>query len=114
MAARPQNIGIKAIEIYFPNQVRGAPPCPSYFLPRDEPPREELASSSRQSREAQKVRKGLLTDFLMQYVEQTELEKFDGAAAGKYTIGLGQTKMAFCDDREGKPTPTSKSRLRFC
>ncbi|KAM0512556.1 hypothetical protein ACHAPE_008733 [Trichoderma viride] len=54
MAARPQNIGIKAIEIYFPSQ----------------------------------------------YVEQTELEKFDGAAAGKYTIGLGQTKMAFCDDRE--------------
>ncbi|UKZ79243.1 hypothetical protein TrVFT333_006993 [Trichoderma virens FT-333] len=54
MATRPQNIGIKAIEIYFPSQ----------------------------------------------YVEQTELEKFDGVAAGKYTIGLGQTKMAFCDDRE--------------
>ncbi|KIX08286.1 hydroxymethylglutaryl-CoA synthase [Rhinocladiella mackenziei CBS 650.93] len=54
MAARPQNIGIKAIEIYFPNQ------C----------------------------------------VEQSELEKFDGVAAGKYTIGLGQTKMSFCDDRE--------------
>lgn len=41
-------------------------------------------------------------DFSQQYVEQTELEKFDGAAAGKYTIGLGQTKMAFCDDREGE------------
>ncbi|KAK3177709.1 3-hydroxy-3-methylglutaryl coenzyme A synthase [Lecanicillium sp. MT-2017a] len=54
MASRPQNIGIKAIEIYFPSQ----------------------------------------------YVEQTELEKFDGVSAGKYTIGLGQTKMAFCDDRE--------------
>ena len=54
MAARPQNIGIKAIEIYFPSQ----------------------------------------------YVEQSELEKFDGVGAGKYTIGLGQTKMAFCDDRE--------------
>ncbi|KAL2438586.1 Hydroxymethylglutaryl-CoA synthase [Exophiala dermatitidis] len=54
MATRPQNIGIKAIEIYFPNQ------C----------------------------------------VDQAELEKFDGVAAGKYTIGLGQTKMAFCDDRE--------------
>ncbi|KAK0382910.1 hypothetical protein NLU13_8826 [Sarocladium strictum] len=54
MAARPQNIGIKAIEIYFPSQ----------------------------------------------YVEQAELEKFDGVSAGKYTIGLGQTKMAFCDDRE--------------
>ncbi|KAE8150128.1 hydroxymethylglutaryl-coenzyme A synthase C terminal-domain-containing protein [Aspergillus avenaceus] len=54
MSARPQNIGIKAIEVYFPSQ------C----------------------------------------VEQTELEKFDGVSAGKYTIGLGQTKMSFCDDRE--------------
>ncbi|KAH6647691.1 putative hydroxymethylglutaryl-CoA synthase [Truncatella angustata] len=54
MATRPQNIGIKAIELYFPSQ----------------------------------------------YVEQTELEKHDGASTGKYTIGLGQTKMTFCDDRE--------------
>ncbi|KAI0396584.1 hydroxymethylglutaryl-coenzyme A synthase C terminal-domain-containing protein [Xylariaceae sp. FL0594] len=54
MSARPQNIGIKAIEVYFPSQ----------------------------------------------YVEQTELEKFDGVSTGKYTIGLGQTKMTFCDDRE--------------
>ncbi|KAF6792317.1 hydroxymethylglutaryl- synthase [Colletotrichum sojae] len=54
MASRPENIGIKAIEIYFPSQ----------------------------------------------YVEQSELEAFDGVSAGKYTIGLGQTKMAFCDDRE--------------
>lgn len=54
MASRPQDVGIKAIEIYFPNQ------C----------------------------------------VDQAELEKFDGVSQGKYTIGLGQTKMAFCDDRE--------------
>lgn len=54
MSSRPQNIGIKAIEIYFPSQ----------------------------------------------YVEQSELEKFDGVSTGKYTIGLGQTKMSFCDDRE--------------
>ncbi|KAH8663054.1 putative hydroxymethylglutaryl-CoA synthase [Tricladium varicosporioides] len=54
MSTRPQNIGIKAIEIYFPSQ------C----------------------------------------VDQGELEKFDGVSAGKYTIGLGQTKMSFCDDRE--------------
>ncbi|KAF2178851.1 hydroxymethylglutaryl-CoA synthase [Zopfia rhizophila CBS 207.26] len=54
MAARPANIGIKAIELYFPNQ------C----------------------------------------VDQAELEKFDGISQGKYTIGLGQTKMSFCDDRE--------------
>jgi len=54
MAARPTDIGIKAIELYFPSQ------C----------------------------------------VDQAELEKFDGVSAGKYTIGLGQTKMSFCDDRE--------------
>ena len=36
-----------------------------------------------------------------QCVDQAELEKFDGVSTGKYTIGLGQTKMAFCDDREG-------------
>jgi hypothetical protein len=31
MAARPQNIGIKAVEIYFPSQVRPTilPLCPS-------------------------------------------------------------------------------------
>ncbi|EON65242.1 hydroxymethylglutaryl-CoA synthase [Coniosporium apollinis CBS 100218] len=52
--SRPQNIGIKALELYFPSQ------C----------------------------------------VDQAELEKFDGVAQGKYTIGLGQTKMSFCDDRE--------------
>ena len=33
-------------------------------------------------------------------VNQTELETFDGASAGKYTIGLGQTNMGFCGDRE--------------
>jgi hypothetical protein len=32
--------------------------------------------------------------------EQSELEKFDGVSTGKYTIGLGQTKMSFYDDRE--------------
>ncbi|KAI9843126.1 MAG: 3-hydroxy-3-methylglutaryl coenzyme A synthase [Sclerophora amabilis] len=54
MSARPQNVGIKAIELYVPSQ------C----------------------------------------VSQSELEKFDGVSEGKYTIGLGQTKMSFCDDRE--------------
>lgn len=39
----------------------------------------------------------------MQCVDQAELEKFDGVSEGKYTIGLGQTRMAFCDDREGNP-----------
>ncbi|EDW02310.1 hydroxymethylglutaryl-CoA synthase 1 [Drosophila grimshawi] len=38
--------------------------------------------------------------FPAQYVDQAELEQFDGASAGKYTIGLGQAKMGFCSDRE--------------
>ena len=33
-------------------------------------------------------------------VNHTELETFDGCSAGKYTIGLGQTNMGFCTDRE--------------
>lgn len=35
-----------------------------------------------------------------QAVNQAELEKYDGIPAGKYTIGLGQTNMAFVNDRE--------------
>lgn len=42
----------------------------------------------------------------LQCVDQAELEKFDGVSQGKYTIGLGQTKMSFCDDREGKQCPS--------
>ncbi|CAG9795583.1 unnamed protein product [Diatraea saccharalis] len=38
--------------------------------------------------------------FPSQYVSQTELEKFDEVSSGKYTVGLGQHKMAFCSDRE--------------
>jgi Hydroxymethylglutaryl-coenzyme A synthase N terminal len=77
MSSKPQNIGIKAIEIYFPNQV------------------------SFGTAQGARLNNGhKLTCY--QCVDQTELEVFDGAAAGKYTIGLGQTKMAFCDDREGQ------------
>ncbi|RFU24690.1 hypothetical protein B7463_g11647, partial [Scytalidium lignicola] len=36
----------------------------------------------------------------MQCVDQADLEDFDGVSKGKYTIGLGQSKMGFCDDRE--------------
>lgn len=34
------------------------------------------------------------------FVDQTELEQFDGVSAGKYTVGLGQDRMGFCTDRE--------------
>ncbi|VDO50611.1 unnamed protein product [Haemonchus placei] len=49
-----QNVGVSAIEIYFPKNV----------------------------------------------VNQTDLEKFDNCAKGKYTIGLGQEQMGFCSDNE--------------
>ncbi|TPX40755.1 hydroxymethylglutaryl-CoA synthase [Synchytrium endobioticum] len=54
MSSRPENVGIHAVEIYFPKK------C----------------------------------------VDQSELEKHDGVSEGKYTVGLGQTRMGFCDDRE--------------
>jgi len=38
--------------------------------------------------------------FPAQYVDQAELESHDGVSSGKYTIGLGQTRMGFCTDRE--------------
>jgi len=41
------------------------------------------------------------TNHPWQCVDQADLEKFDGVSPGKYTIGLGQTRMSFCDDREG-------------
>lgn len=47
------------------------------------------------------------------YVNQSELEKFDNIPEGKYTIGLGQTNMAFVSDREDiySITLTATSRL---
>lgn len=33
-------------------------------------------------------------------VNHTELEKYDNVSTGKYTIGLGQTRMGFCGDLE--------------
>lgn len=38
--------------------------------------------------------------FPSQYVDQTELEVFDDVSNGKYTVGLGQSRMGFCSDRE--------------
>ncbi|KAB0803199.1 hypothetical protein PPYR_00169 [Photinus pyralis] len=40
------------------------------------------------------------TVFPSLYVDQTELEQYDGVSAGKYTVGLGQHKMGICGDRE--------------
>ncbi|KAI0052049.1 hydroxymethylglutaryl-CoA synthase [Auriscalpium vulgare] len=38
--------------------------------------------------------------FPQRCISEEELEVFDGVAKGKYTIGLGQSYMAFADDRE--------------
>ncbi|KAH8961427.1 hypothetical protein BDL97_05G049800 [Sphagnum fallax] len=54
MASRPENVGILAMDVYFPAS------C----------------------------------------VKQEELEEHDGASKGKYTIGLGQDRLAFCTDLE--------------
>jgi hydroxymethylglutaryl-CoA synthase len=48
----------------------------------------------------------------VQCVDQAELEKFDGVSQGKYTIGLGQTKMSFCDDREGESPNSCQQHVR--
>lgn len=84
MSARPQNVGIKAIEVYFPSQVCG------FHL-------------------GYLINKSLLS---VQCVDQVELEKFDGVSEGKYTIGLGQSKMSFCDDREGMSVQTLLSSVQ--
>eukprot|EP00300_Choanocystis_sp_HF-7_P020239 c20546_g1_i2.p1 GENE.c20546_g1_i2~~c20546_g1_i2.p1 ORF type:complete len:476 (-),score=98.51 c20546_g1_i2:70-1431(-) len=34
------------------------------------------------------------------FIDQVKLEQYDGVSAGKYTIGLGQSRMAVCSDRE--------------
>ena len=43
---------------------------------------------------------GMEVYFPSTYVCQEKLEAFDGVGQGKYTIGLGQKKMSFCDDQE--------------
>ncbi|CAG8432849.1 7337_t:CDS:2 [Diversispora eburnea] len=67
LTAYPENVGILAIEIYFPKR----------------------------------------------YVDQAELEKHDKVSTGKYTIGLGQTKMGFCDDREAVQNLVEKYKISY-
>ena len=43
---------------------------------------------------------GIELYFPLRCISETDLEQFDGVSAGKYTLGLGQERMAFCDDRE--------------
>lgn len=43
---------------------------------------------------------GIELVFPSTFVDQTELEEFDKVSAGKYTVGLGQSRMGFCTDRE--------------
>ncbi|KZV74465.1 hypothetical protein PENSPDRAFT_681853 [Peniophora sp. CONT] len=43
---------------------------------------------------------GIEMYFPQRCISHEALEEFDGVSKGKYTIGLGQEFMAFCDDRE--------------
>jgi len=43
---------------------------------------------------------GMDVYFPRTYVKQEQLEEHDNAGKGKYTVGLMQKNMAFCDDRE--------------
>ena len=43
---------------------------------------------------------GMEVYFPNQYVDQGELEEFDGTSSGHYTKGLLQTRMGFCGDNE--------------
>ncbi|THH17363.1 hypothetical protein EW146_g3433 [Bondarzewia mesenterica] len=78
---RPKDVGILAMDMYFPKRVRTIQhsfytfPC---LIKRVFPP---LFS-------------------VTQCISEEELEVFDGVSKGKYTIGLGQSYMAFADDRE--------------
>lgn len=73
-SSRPANIGVLGIEMWFPKRVRPVlqPPTVGPLTP----------------------------PFFLQCISEEDLEVFDGASKGKYTIGLGQEYMAVTDDRE--------------
>lgn len=83
MAARPPNVGIKAIELYFPNLVS------------------TLLSHGRFCTFDIRVPTRVVLIEVLQCVDQEELEMYDKVSPGRNTVGLGQYKMSFCDDREG-------------
>ena len=68
---RPKDVGILAMEVYFPRRVGAI-----FFL------------------------YGAKLIVFRQCVSESDLEDFDGVSKGKYTIGLGQEYMAWPDDRE--------------
>ena len=70
---RPKNVGILAIDMYFPKRVSVSTPFATSVV---------------------------LSGFVDKCISEEELEVFDGVTKGKYTIGLGQSYMAFADDRE--------------
>lgn len=77
-AARPQDVGILAMDMYFPRRV-------SLFF--------HAFSAGVPSCLTRRVA-------FHQCISEEALEQFDGVPAGKYTIGLGQKFMVFTDDRE--------------
>jgi hydroxymethylglutaryl-CoA synthase len=69
---RPKDVGILAMEVYFPRRV---------------------SSGTNSSGRIKLIDPA-------QCVSESDLEDFDGVSKGKYTIGLGQEYMAWPDDRE--------------
>jgi len=73
---RPKDVGILAMEMYFPHRVRLLVCHITLSSPSD------------------------VAVVVLQCISQEDLEVFDGVPKGKYTIGLGQSYMACTDDRE--------------
>lgn len=90
--------------------------------PSSRPPNVGIRSFSLFSRRVWLTRLDILCEdaidlyFPKRCIAESDLETFEGVAAGKYTIGLGQEKMAFCDDREDINTflLTGQSLLFVC
>jgi hypothetical protein len=78
-ASRPENVGVRT------TMSPCSPPSPVALTP---------SLPQRTSPDA------VETYFPLRAIDEADLERFDGVSAGKYTIGLGVERMAFCDDRE--------------
>lgn len=70
--ARPQNVGIHALDMYFPKS----------FVSQT-----ELGMS-------------IWNHIVIFQANELFAETFSGVSAGKFTIGLGQDRLAFVNDRE--------------
>ncbi|CAK6439332.1 unnamed protein product [Pipistrellus nathusii] len=83
--------------------LQGAPAVPAHLLPAAHHrfstfPAVPLAKTNTWPKDVGIL--ALEVYFPAQYVDQTDLEKFNNVEAGRYTVGLGQTRMGFCSVKE--------------